>query len=411
MAPTTTRLFTNHPSPTWSYVDRAAITVGSVFTPLLSGYVTSFWWYATDGDTGNKPTNLKLWDVATRTLIASSTAITHPGSAQWVEIDLGTSYLLTAGRQYVISAYQGANTHYGETLISGFPGTAYPLGVSTPSVVWSADGVDGYPGSGSSATSLEGLDVTFSYDPDSQPEQIAPVLQEALDDWFGTTPSAPEGNVGGWLGDRLDDLESGILASILEDTGDLGTDLANLAVVLAGVATKTNSIWDLAGAFTEVQYSAIRTAWLALEDRLTGPDARGGSAFYGVGGTHVGNGVEQLLTENDPGRLLTRPPATGWTEVDTETWEGEIAWAVPADLYVINVTGWPAHLPTVQIAGLNWRPRAGWWAELHGNQVGERHYFDFEYGVAHILPSRMQGILIGTTAALSGTVQAWRWDG
>lgn len=100
-------------------------------------------------------------------------------------------------------------------------------------------------------------------------------------------------------------------------------------------------------------------------------------------------------------------PASAWTMLDETDWQGALAWSVPADLYVVTVTDL-AGRTGVDVAGVPWYPRLGWWAPLNGTQVGARRYFDFANCQLVVEGGNMPGVLLKTSPLMAGHIQAWR---
>lgn len=100
-------------------------------------------------------------------------------------------------------------------------------------------------------------------------------------------------------------------------------------------------------------------------------------------------------------------PGSPWTLADETDWAGALAWPVKADLYVLTVTELAGRTP-VDVAGVGWYPRLGWWATLDGTQVGCRRYFDFAENQLRVEGGNMPGVLLKTSPLMSGHIQAWR---
>lgn len=118
---------------------------GTRFTPLANGVVNGLRWFRANGAGAQKPTILRLWDVATATVLHTATAIPDNGSLVWQEYSLATPVAVNAGQEYCVSfAWQTnrAKTAYG--LGSSRPGD-YPSALWIPAGCSSTAGAVGFP--------------------------------------------------------------------------------------------------------------------------------------------------------------------------------------------------------------------------------------------------------------------------
>jgi len=87
-----------------------------------------------------------------------------------------------------------------------------------------------------------------------------------------------------------------------------------------------------------------------------------------------------------------------------------LSWAVPADLYTVDVYTHSAALDSGLYAGVDVIWRLGWWAPLNGNYAQERRYFETERAHLSIAGARMPGLLLALPQGGTGHVQAWTFN-
>lgn len=95
---------------------------GTRFSPDATGVVDRLRWYRANGTPAQKPTILRLWDVATATVLHTATAVPDNGLLAWQEYTLATPVAVTAGAEYCVSFAWETNRAK----------TAYGLGSSNP---------------------------------------------------------------------------------------------------------------------------------------------------------------------------------------------------------------------------------------------------------------------------------------
>lgn len=354
---------------------------------------------------------VRLYNQATQELLWEDTSPTDSDSVGLQRTTIDPPIDLEPDTVYIAAVvWPDGNQATGYGISSGTPTEpllrADPEGCSDP-----------WPGTGFPDATQQNYwwaNVYVEIDLDIEPPGSAPVtygqLHVALNQWLGTTPTQPEANPGGWLDDVLD----AIVASVGTGLNAAVDDLNDLATAIRTGQTDWGDVpAGLIGGLTQLTADFLQD-WeandAAYKARLLGSDAGGGSAFYGPEGIHVASGVEQLLASVGDGRLLTRPPAAGWSLIASETWDGEIAWAQPADVYVLNVTDTGGRPASMTVAGVPVYLRLGWWAALNGTQMGQRGYFDAALSELDRLPCRLPGIVLRALPGCSGTIEAWQWS-
>jgi hypothetical protein len=96
-----------------------------------------------------------------------------------------------------------------------------------------------------------------------------------------------------------------------------------------------------------------------------------------------------------------------WSMAAEADFTDAIAFAEPADAYVLNITSYqPTQPATSSPAGL-WLPRLGWWCVLTGSLASERRFVDFEQEMLSDQGRRMAGCAIQLKPGTMAHVQAW----
>ncbi len=106
--------------------------------------------------------------------------------------------------------------------------------------------------------------------------------------------------------------------------------------------------------------------------------------------------------------IVDYPGGVGWQLVDETDFQDDLAWTVPADLYVVSISTVPASVPDVEVAGVHWLPRLGWWAELNNQHAGERRFLDRQLSLLHDGRRRLAGLWLHCRTGTQGHVQAWQ---
>jgi F5/8 type C domain len=181
----------------------------------------------------------------------------------------------------------------------------------------------------------------------------------------------------------------------------------------AGSTDWITSLWKLAGDFTDAEYAAVKAWWRAASGQAATASGGGASWFTTGDGTVIGQAIDNLSGQvaGVAGSVTPKVMQAGvgaLTPVDETDFTHQLAWAVPADVYVVQFTDWPGQKDVNDVAGVTWLPHIAWWAPLEGNQAGQRGFLDFEYNQAHRLPVRCEGILIEAKyVGVTGHVQAF----
>jgi hypothetical protein len=100
-------------------------------------------------------------------------------------------------------------------------------------------------------------------------------------------------------------------------------------------------------------------------------------------------------------------PATGWSMAAEADFEDAIAFAEPADAYVVNVTSYQSTQPATESPAGLWLYRLGWWCVLNGSLASRREFVEFQQQLLTDGGRRMPGCAIQLKPGTLATVQAW----
>lgn len=119
--------------------------------------------------------------------------------------------------------------------------------------------------------------------------------------------------------------------------------------------------------------------------------------------------VENHLLDVVSGRagFPTGTPNTAWVLAATTDFDTELAWAQPADMYLVSITAVRAGQSQSTFAGLTWYYRLGTWCELNGSLGSHRRFLEFEHQMLENAGRRMAGLALRCQPGTIGTVQAW----
>jgi hypothetical protein len=383
------------------------------FVPQVAGEITAVRWYRFNTGANRVPAGISIYDALTGASLVRVTSLTDSGTVGWQETTLGTPVVPTPGRLHkLVVEWSGSSSLSTFTAYPGQPTTAWPVPWAIPAVCQlNSASIPTMPGGTCNSANIFGHDLVFETDAEPPGQFNTEQMDLWVDDWLGTTPTKPEGNPGGYLKDILDGWD-GVIDGLANSAGQWLKDfsvsaLSSLDSSSGWIATALNH----ASTGIATRINDASNGLIAIFNRIAGVDTKLGDTADLPGGASSFSEALSAIDSTDQGRWLTRPPGTGWTLVASTTFEDERAWAQPADVYVINLTVIPPAIAPEDIAGVTAYRRAGWWAALHGDQVGERHYLDFEWCLVHDLPSRCQGILLQTRPTAEGTIEAWQYTG
>jgi hypothetical protein len=394
----------------WAHINSSAYEVGMAFHVSGGFTVSSLQWFRYQTGSQVAPEIVRLWDADTSTELARLTSIPDDGTVAWQAANLATPVDLVVGTNYIVSAYFPGS--------AGQPSRSTP-GVPTSPVVLSANarrylaGSAGFPSSADSGSyigvDIGGLIVPGPNDPPTQGS-----IGALGEDWFSSDPTINTHHADlPWRTDAnvtdIKTLATGSNGFVATKSELDATKIVSDAIhdLLTSANHNLGTLWDLAGHLADLEIAAWQNFFGAGEQRLTGPDSAGGSAFY----TADGQLVSQLIAEIWQRTLVLRntsafglPPWAMSAEAD---FTDAIAFAEPADAYVLNITSYqPTQPATSSPAGL-WLPRLGWWCVLTGSLASERRFVDFEQEMLSDQGRRMAGCAIQLKPGTVAHVQAW----
>lgn len=374
--------------------------IGSRFTLDADAQANALLWHRAVTGAPNAPTRLRLWDLNTHTQLAELTSLDDSGAVGWQSTAIPLPVYLVAGHTYAVTAWWPTGVTL-DSKVSGDLGSApAPLNWSTACRGWRSPSGTGEPNASDNAIAW-GVDVDVSANPGAPDPSSPPTvgnIEAVLSSWFSSDANDHEDALP-FATKVAVDLANDNLSALADSqalikavTDELGPYLPGWATTLLGLDGWL-AAWDV-------------DQWARLSDRLLGASGGGGSAFYGPNGQQVSAGVEALLARST--NAMAGFPSAPWELIDETDWDDALAWAVPADLYVVTFTTIP-DLPENGRAGVPTRYRLAWWSPLNGEFARERRWIDFP-SVHLVDPAgRMPGLLLQTyDLSGAGHVQAWQ---
>lgn len=279
---------------------------------------------------------------------------------------------------------------------------------TNPVRAWAPQHTNGYPSGGGSATDkLYGIDFVYL---SSRQDVLA----------TGITLGDVHGELNAWLtptGDYYTDSALQAIQTAATGASDQATAAASAAAgaqtaaegnasAITNVSTQLDSVsgnvGTLLGRLSASLATLLNDSSQAIADWLNGAAADPVQWWTGF--------LSQYKASTGGSGFGAPDPMAGWTLVDETDWSEELAWAVPADRYVLTFTSTPPRTPGTPVAGVSWHPRLAWWCELIGTLATERHYIDFAETLIEASTGRMFGILLNGGTDTAGHIQAWVKD-
>jgi hypothetical protein len=381
------------------------VTDGVRFIPATAGQVAALRWYRhrTGGSTG--PASLALWQASTQAQLASVTAPDN-GAVGWQTFNFDTPIAVSAGVEYRVSG----NFAIGVERVGLVPGplAGAPSAFTIPNPSRAAVGGSwGYP-STTNNDFVPMVDVILS-PTGAGPAPIPPDeagVQNALARWLSTTD--------GTQADSAPLLDHTTLATVNTNTAAVKADAddwafglgaaahgyyADIKTLIGNIKTITDTLPTPIAQLTSIvldHYSADIDQILAQIDGVLSNLGAQSTDLSGTAGSAVG-----ALS----GR--TGFPATGWSMSAEADFEDAIAFAEPADAYVLSITSYQDTQPANESPAGLWLPRLGWWCVLNGSLASQRQFVDFQQMLLDDQGRRMPGCAIQLRPGTLATVQAW----
>jgi len=189
------------------------------------------------------------------------------------------------------------------------------------------------------------------------------------------------------------------------DTADIRTKVTAGLNLTGGLQALSDSLAHTIQMASDYFAGRTATYFTDLKNRLIGASGGGGSAFFGPAGTQVSAGVEALLARSTNAQVGF--PASPWEMTAETDFDDALAWAQPADLYVVTFATIPPTSPDNGRAGVPVHYRLAWWSPLNGTFAQERRWIDFTSEHLVNPAGRMPGLLLQTYEGGTGHVQAW----
>ena len=125
-------LFDNTPTSLWTQNVFASQDreYGNNVTPLAAGRVAALRWYRVTAGTTQKPTILRIWDIATASVIATAGSIPDNNATGWQVHTLATPPAITQGQRLRVSFAWQTNRQYTSGGLGSVPSPSYPAALS-----------------------------------------------------------------------------------------------------------------------------------------------------------------------------------------------------------------------------------------------------------------------------------------
>ncbi len=326
-----------------------------------------------------------------------------PSSSGWADYIPGSTITLLPGRVYHVGAWypQTVNPTYLNSQQNDQLPQSPPLNVQ---VLWhpqTLNNVDNNSwGDNYGASPVPLVDVILDGQPAPQPATVSD-LNNALASYL---------NSGGanFSGTALSTIQSIVSNSNYGNAGLLSfmQGIYGQGTLQAGISIK-----DLT-ALIELVSAAVEL----VQKLLGGPPGREPGAIIDANGKPAIDYLIEIATTVTDSRnyletmrgIVDYPGGVGWQLVDETDFQDDLAWTVPADLYVVSISTVPASVPDVEVAGVHWLPRLGWWAELNNQHAGERRFLDRQLSLLHDGRRRLAGLWLHCRTGTQGHVQAWQ---
>jgi hypothetical protein len=403
-------------APAWVATAHSSnFEIGMSFISTTGGYVTALRWYRPDTAATSKPIVLRLWDSTNATVAATAPSIPDNGAVGWQEVALTNVVALQPGRKYYVTAQWPTGNKKGQVTSSADPGPLYPLSVPTFRAVFTNAGSYGFPNNGDNKN-WYGVDIVWT----DQGGAAAPAgatnadvqndLAGALSvsdnthhDWLPWTTKSVLDALAAKVGSPGDTDTSTLFGKYNDWAAGLGADahgyFATIKGLIGDIKTVTDTLPSPINRLTSIvldHYTGdINTILSRIDSVLPGATAATGGARF-----------NQDVLAGRAG-FPAGTPNTAWTQVDTVDFDTQLAWAVAADQYVVNITAVRPGQSVSSFGGLVWYYRLGSWCVLNGSLGSTRRFLEFQSQVLDDGGRRMPGLAIRCQPGTIGTVQAW----
>jgi hypothetical protein len=378
----------------WSSVSTGVdYQIGNPFKLAENATFSQLGFYRPDTGSGVRPDGLALFDRAGGALLAHVVTPTDTGSVGWQFSDLDTPVLGTNGSEYVVVAHYPAGNVWAR--VSGTSKPVPPTNtawLSIPRQDESGLGETAYPSSPETGSFFNAVDVTLS---DPTPSAGG--------------PPTGVGDLAAWLSNDAA-VNTHQSDGTPWETNALGTGASGFAAIKGVVDTIATSVGSGLGTAVSALTTAVGTANTALvhaattwSDALATALQNMSDDFASFGASKPAQGGGDFGTGTFPSNVGTLV----WTLLDETDFVGSIAWAQPADVYVLSITTLPIGLPLNLTDGVHTIYRCGWWTPLNGSFARQRSYIDFEDNHLAIGAERMPGVLVSLQPGGEGHIQAW----
>jgi hypothetical protein len=393
-------LFDNQPA-TWQADSWAnGYEDGNTFYAPTGGGVTKLGWYRRTTGADDKPSALRLWDRVTQQAVETVSPVPDDGAVGWQWETLDVPVVLVGNRKYTVTHASGPNSWVSSQSYSNRVAPPQGLNWADPGHALSDHNGQGTFPSFENTNLIRPVDVEWDSTKGDTPAAISyPDLLNALASWLDPEDATrPDTNV------KL-----------------IPRSLAKIDIPTEEEWAVLEKLWKVAGVMTDAELALARELWKWGQSWFGGNTTTGASAVKSAAGVTVlqkALDIESKLNTMDA--KLTTILSTlngvahgigdypfGWGQSDSTDFDAQLAWNEPADMYVLDIDAWPPGTGAVDIAGVRWLPRIGWWSTLNDPDAGIRGFVEFQHQQLHLNGSRMPGVIINCKPGTTGTVQAW----
>lgn len=388
----------------------SAITEGFPFVVANDISATALALYRSATGINGMPSQVCLYNMNTGQQVAGS-VVTTPndnGAVGWQWSTLPNPVPLAAGVLYCVAqlvpagrtiAYTGSGTRPSPPSFFTFPAN---------SRYYASGGSWAFPATGDSGQRAYWIDVRVDDTASSAGGLPATsgTIDQGLFSWLvGTSDNQ---HLAG-------DAEPGLPDMTYQVVAATQTAVNNIPTATDTPWVDVLKLWKIAGALTDLEIAAWNAFAQRAPSQLTGSGGGGGSAFFGSGGHQVAQSAEDVLALAQLLVALKRNamagfPGSPWVMAATTSFDTDLAWSEPADLYVVSFTGLGSNIVNVSPGGVDVSYRLAWWAPLIGTFGQQRGFIDTPDAHLWRQGERMPGLLLHSVAGGAGTVQAWTYD-
>lgn len=392
-------LWTAYIGPPTTYTEGGPVTMGVSFVPSVDGLVTALKWYRGSAGAGIIPQRLSLWNRSSGNKIAEVVSPTDNNVVGWKQFPLVSPAALAQGVTYTIAfdvagsvtayrhvngtpplpdtnlAWSGNMRAYRASLQNAFPVTVDNFGGNLVDIVFDDAGTGPPPDDPATAADVNALLGSW-------------LILGAGNDHVGQLPNQTY--------EEITDTSTG-LPAILTAVGNAGAQViateAALAEDIEGVLTAIGT--PLAAALGPLGNLATG----ALKLRLDDIEALNEQI----------KALQAQATGGPQGMVLSTDE--GWTLVSTGEFTGPFEVTDRCDRVYVSVDNGASGNVIDTVLGHDYMVRYYWWQPVFASFAGRYSTVRGSNAVLYEPGMRMDGVRVFPGLNVTGTWEAWRFDG